>query len=241
MAPKSKPPAKAKAAPKEKALPAKQLAPEVSKRPPVVVSKSPAKAAVQASAGDAEKSDEVVEPPQSPNATAGRVKVTSPGSKGDTAMSTALALSPARGGYLSIAYTTPGDGAAPVLEGLVKMRRAGTFCDATVVAAGGAKISVHRAVLAAGSATLAERVKLAQSAQSAELNLGSVSHEAADILVRWLYGEVSAAVFRPSTSQVNEEVLKLSSELGLPLLRACSLFSRAATLCTHHADRFHDK
>lgn len=67
--------------------------------------------------------------------------------------------------------------------------------------------------MAAASTTLDERLQL-----SSELDLGKVSHEAADYLVRWIYGEVSSANYRPSTVVVNEEVLQLASEFGMPKL-----------------------
>jgi len=79
---------------------------------------------------------------------------------------------------------------------------------------------VHRVVLAAHSDDLGDR---------SELDLQSMSREAADILVFFLYGEVAdAAPFSPSNGKVLEEVLQLAFELGLaPLAELCA--SRLAT------------
>lgn len=106
-----------------------------------------------------------------------------------------------------------------IAEGLVKLRRAGRLCDATIVAASG-RITVHRAVLAAHSETLATRLQ----EPNAELDLRTFSHESADFVVRWLYGEVEHDNYVPSTSKVNEEVLQISSDFSLPLLaELCAL------------------
>eukprot|EP00927_Polykrikos_kofoidii_P029030 TRINITY_DN2516_c2_g1_i1.p1 TRINITY_DN2516_c2_g1~~TRINITY_DN2516_c2_g1_i1.p1 ORF type:complete len:369 (+),score=85.88 TRINITY_DN2516_c2_g1_i1:78-1184(+) len=130
-------------------------------------------------------------------------------------------VSVAAPGSLSVAYNLEGNGGSQLSEGLVRLRRVGLHCDASVVTGSGARINVHRLVLASSSPTLDERLK---STTDGELNLGTTSHEAADIFVRWVYGEVSAATFRPTTPQVNEEVLRLSSDLGLPRLsELCAL------------------
>jgi len=98
-------------------------------------------------------------------------------------------------------------------QGLVRLRRNSQLCDITIISGFG-RIPAHRVVLAAHSEKLAARFH----DQPAELDLQPASHEAVDIVVRWLYGEVDPANFQPSTSKINEEVLRISSELGLPRL-----------------------
>eukprot|EP00439_Symbiodinium_sp_Y106_P047447 s2623_g6.t1 len=66
----------------------------------------------------------------------------------------------------------------------------------------------------------------------AELDFHQASHEAVDYVVRFCYGEVKQDSFQPSTSKVNEEILKISSECGLPTLTelcAVRLSSEATT------------
>lgn len=108
---------------------------------------------------------------------------------------------------------------ASLREGLLRLQRQGRLCDAAVLVAG-ERIPVHRVVLAAHSDDLGDR---------SELDLQSMSREAADILVLFLYGEVAdAASFSPSSGKVLEEVLQLAFELGLaPLAELCA--SRLAT------------
>lgn len=128
---------------------------------------------------------------------------------------------------LQVRYTAPEVLTAPLAEGLVQLRRKLHRCDAAVLAGGGARIPVHAVVLASQSPVLDQKLEK----DGPEIDLGAVSHEAADHLVRWIYGE---AVDPTHWSQkANEEVLRLASELALPLLsQVCS--SRLAVDVTIH-------
>lgn len=115
---------------------------------------------------------------------------------------------------LPVRFEPQGPLAVQPSQGLLEMRRTGTMCDLKLVAesGSGAAIPVHRVVLAALSSTLLERM-LATSEPEMRLKC---SHEAADLLVRWMYGEVAdEESFNPSTVDVNEEVLRVAVELGL--------------------------
>mmetsp|Transcript_37730 Transcript_37730/g.88607 ORF Transcript_37730/g.88607 Transcript_37730/m.88607 type:complete len:264 (+) Transcript_37730:60-851(+) len=112
-------------------------------------------------------------------------------------------------------------------QGLVRLRRGSQLCDVSIVSGFG-RIPAHKAVLAAHSETLAKRLQDGQ----AELDFHQASHEAVDYVVRFCYGEVKQDSFQPSTSKVNEEILKISSECGLPTLTelcAVRLSSEATT------------
>mmetsp|Transcript_114632 Transcript_114632/g.309615 ORF Transcript_114632/g.309615 Transcript_114632/m.309615 type:complete len:759 (+) Transcript_114632:69-2345(+) len=115
---------------------------------------------------------------------------------------------------LKVDYDAPHAGApAPVIEGLVALRRAGKFCD-TAVVSGGSRIPCHRSVLAAGSEELAKKLE----EKDVEIQLPGITGEATDFLVRFLYGEVGAECFQPSTPQINSEILQLAFDFRLPLL-----------------------
>lgn len=129
-------------------------------------------------------------------------------------------------GAVAVHFTVSSDATrAPLAEGLVQLRRTGHRCDATVVVGGGGRIPVHQLVLCSQSMALDQRL---QGSSSAEVDLTHVSHEAANIAVRWMYGELAVEAYDPTTAQVNEEVLKLSTELGLP---------RLAQICASHLAR----
>jgi len=116
---------------------------------------------------------------------------------------------------LNVSLDEPqGSSAAALESGLVKLRREGRLCDVNIISGFG-RIPAHRTVLAAHSEKLAERFK---DQLITELDLQPASHEAVEIVVRWTYGEVSADNFQPTTPKVNEEVLRISFEFGLPLL-----------------------
>lgn len=56
-----------------------------------------------------------------------------------------------------------------------------------------------------------------------EVDLGAISHDAANVVVSFIYGEIGVDSYKPANAKVNEEVLRLASELGLPLLsQICS-------------------
>jgi len=131
----------------------------------------------------------------------------------------------------------PRDVSASLGAGLVRQRRIGHLCDATVVAGGG-RISVHRVVLAAHSEVITEKLTQPEGSDMYELKLEGISHESADILVRWLYGEVSMSSYAPASSKVNEEVLQLSSDLGLPdLSELCGVHLAAGVDVTNVVSR----
>jgi hypothetical protein len=143
---------------------------------------------------------------------------------------------PASGNRLAVAYE-PSEASETLAAGLVRQRRVGHLCDATVIAGGG-RISVHRVVLAAHSELFTEKLTKAEGSDMYELKLEGISHESADILVRWLYGEVSRSSYNPATSKVNEEVLQLSSELGLPdLSELCGVHLAAGVDVTNVVSR----
>ncbi|CAE8735203.1 unnamed protein product, partial [Polarella glacialis] len=124
-------------------------------------------------------------------------------------------------GRLRVLMEAPRGTAGILEEGLIRLRRNSKFCDVTIVSGFG-RIPAHRAVLASHSEKLAARLESAPA--PVELDLQLASHEAVDLVVRFVYGEVSAEKFQPSTPKVNEEVLRISSELGLPLLaELCAL------------------
>ncbi|CAK9073018.1 Kelch-like protein diablo, partial [Durusdinium trenchii] len=107
----------------------------------------------------------------------------------------------------------PNSGSQSSLEaGLVQLRRNRQLCDVTI-ASGFGKILAHKSVLAAHSEILARQLQ-----DLTELDLRQASHEAVEFVVKFCYGEVGQEDFAPSTSQVNEEILKISSDFGLPAL-----------------------
>lgn len=120
---------------------------------------------------------------------------------------------------LQVDYTITGSLHSPLAEGLVQLRRKLHRCDAAIVAGAGARIPVHAVVLASQSPVLDRKLEEG----GPEVELGNVSHDAADYLVRWMYGEIGVDAYTPATPKVNEEVLRLASELALPLLaQICS-------------------
>jgi len=118
---------------------------------------------------------------------------------------------------LQVSFSLSGAAAAPLCESLVQLRRKVLRCDAVVVAAGGSRIPVHSLVLASQSQTLLQRLQPGTDSNPSELVL-ETSHEAADHLVRYVYGEIDVDSYSPSSPKMNEEVLRLASELGLPML-----------------------
>jgi len=140
------------------------------------------------------------------------------------------------GNRLSVVYE-PSEVPEALGAGLVRQRRVGHLCDATVVAGGG-RISVHRVVLAAHSELITDRLTQEEGSDVYELKLEDISHESAEILVRWLYGEVSGDSYTPVSSKVNEEVLQLSSEFGLPgLSELCGVHLAAGLDVTNVVSR----
>lgn len=129
-------------------------------------------------------------------------------------------------GQLKVRYSAKGTTASSLMEGLVEFRRAGQLCDVVLVAAGGARFPVHRLVLSAQSMVLEQKLR----AGAAELEVTG-GHEAVDLLAKWLYCEVDAATYKPSSSKVNEEMLRISSDLGLP---------RLSEICALHLARHAD-
>lgn len=130
----------------------------------------------------------------------------------------------------NIEYDLPErSGLSSLEDGLVRLRRSNQFCDVVVVSSSG-RIPAHRIVLGAHSDKLASVLHAGQ----AELDLQPASQEAVELVVRWLYGEVSPTNFKPSTPKVNEEVLRITSELGLPLLaELCAMRLAEATNSTN--------
>jgi len=138
----------------------------------------------------------------------------SPGSAASRGSTNEGILSKRRTNSLNVHLDPPRSNSLAALElGLVLLRRNSKLCDVTIISGSG-RIPAHRVVLAAHSEKLTVRFQ----DQASELDLQPASHEAVDLVVRWLYGEVDLANFTPTTSKVNEEVLRISSELGLPRL-----------------------
>eukprot|EP00929_Paragymnodinium_shiwhaense_P086382 TRINITY_DN46914_c0_g1_i1.p1 TRINITY_DN46914_c0_g1~~TRINITY_DN46914_c0_g1_i1.p1 ORF type:complete len:340 (-),score=106.84 TRINITY_DN46914_c0_g1_i1:340-1359(-) len=145
--------------------------------------------------------------------------------------SSSTAIVPRQQNELNVSYTSENgetdlsseDQAGAALEGLVKLRRANHLCDAVIINNTGNRFMVHRCVLAAGSPKLREFLTSSSSSSTAaaapvEVNLGAALEEAIDVVIRWLYGEISPATYQPSTAKTNEDVLQLAAELGLPRL-----------------------
>lgn len=207
------PPAPKAAAGKSKAKKAKADDDEEEEEQQTVISPSPktksapsAQASTESPAAAAARAMKVVSAPSSSPGS---------GSKAATAANTAdWALSTKKPpGRLTVPYDAPLGGAAESLgQGLVRLRRSGNLCDLTVLAGPG-RLAVHRTVLAAHSETMMSRLQ----EDVKELDF-RCSHEAADLVVRWLYGEVDAVTYLPSTAKVNEEVLQVSAEFGLTQL-----------------------
>jgi len=147
-------------------------------------------------------------------------------SKTSPSEAAALANSPppppkrsATSSLLQVDYIVAGGLHAPLAEGLVQLRRKLHRCDAAILAAGGARIPVHAVVLASQSPVLDRKLEEG----GPEVDLGAVSHDAAHYIVRWIYGEIGVDTYSPANPKVNEEVLRLASELGLPMLaQICS-------------------
>jgi len=208
-------PVKAKAAPAPP-VPAKKVE-EKKKVPPKKVAKEDDEVEERGSpdrrrvTGRRDESDK-----ESPAVAAARaMQVTpSPGKSSPSVASPQVLAKRPVPGRLNVQFhaANEGNGREALYEGLVRLRRNSQLCDVTIISGFG-RIPAHRTVLAAHSEKLAVRLE----AQS-ELDLQPASHEAVDLVVRWLYGEVGASNFQPTTSQVNKEVLKISSELGLPTL-----------------------
>lgn len=213
----------------------KAAPPPSKKAPPPPVTKAAPKGRPKKKADDdeEEEADQVVVSPspksktapaaqaseESPASAAARAMkvvpgpIPSPGSggKGSSSASAEWALTAKPiPGRLSVPYPAHAGAAADMLgQGLVRLRRAGNLCDLVVVAGAG-RLPVHRTVLAAHSETMMSRLQ----EDVKELDF-RCSHEAADLVVRWIYGEVDSASYLPSTAKVNEEVLQVSSEFGL--------------------------
>jgi len=146
------------------------------------------------------------------------------------------ALVPRPQDELSVVYTSEHGGedtasgedpAAAALQALVQLRRQSHLCDAVIVNQSGCRFIVHRALLAAGSPKLREYLTSRPSGESSsapiEVNFGAASEEAVAVVVNWMYGQVTPALYRPTTDKTNEDVLQLASELGLPrLAEACA-------------------
>jgi len=170
-----------------------------------------------------EEEEEASEEEEAPAAVVLSPKRISTKSSPQTASSASavVAFSPKRGvpEFMQVEYAVGGTLHAPLAEGLVQLRRKLHRCDAAILAGGGARIPVHAVVLASQSQVLDRKLEEG----GPEIDLGSVSHDAAHILVQWIYGEISVETYAPSNARVNEEVLRLASELGLPLLaQICS-------------------
>mmetsp|Transcript_28858 Transcript_28858/g.54096 ORF Transcript_28858/g.54096 Transcript_28858/m.54096 type:complete len:267 (+) Transcript_28858:52-852(+) len=199
---------------------AKKAAPKKSQ-----AKRAPDKDADTSPARKASKSEEVA----SPSPSRARTPVSSAATP-SPARALVAKPSPAR---LRVQFRPQGSGKSgpSVLEqGLVRLRRSSQLCDVSIVSGFG-KIPAHRAVLGAHSEVLAQRLQDMQPPQ-AELDFQQASHEAVDYVVRFCYGEVTQESFQPSTSKVNEEILKIASECGLPPLAelcAARLAAEAST------------
>jgi hypothetical protein len=115
---------------------------------------------------------------------------------------------------------------AELLNGLVELRRKGIGCDCSIVASSGGRFQVHQLVLSAHSPVLREK-----ASKNGPL-ICSADHEVCDVLVRWLYGEVSTKTYRPSSRQANSELLRIAHEFQLPkLAELCGLvIAKSATV-----------
>jgi len=166
---------------------------------------------------DEKQEDEVVAP--SPKRSPKRLVTKSSPSKAVANSPLAQPKPRAASSSLQVDYAVAGKLHAPLAEGLVQLRRKLHRCDAAILAGGGARIPVHAVVLASQSPVLDRKLEEG----GPEVDLGTVSHDAAHYLVRWIYGEISVETYTPANPKVNEEVLRLASELGLPLLaQICS-------------------
>mmetsp|Transcript_19605 Transcript_19605/g.45623 ORF Transcript_19605/g.45623 Transcript_19605/m.45623 type:complete len:304 (+) Transcript_19605:93-1004(+) len=114
------------------------------------------------------------------------------------------------------------------VQALSNLQRQGTLCDAALVGGSGKKVPVHSIVLAAHSPVMLRRLR--DGVQ--EFQLGSASDEALDILMQWCYGNLNAVSYKPSTPEVNAEVLQLSSELSLPQLAEVCAYHLASGITT---------
>ena len=176
-----------------------------------------AKKAVQKSKAAAKRPEEVESSPRRVS-TRNVVKMQeSPQVDGSTTASPspnrpAVEASPARLRVDFQATSVGGSGQNSLEQGLVRLRSNNQLCDMNVITNSG-KIAVHRAVLAAQSEMLTQKLQ-----EGGDLDLHEASHEAVELVVKFCYGEVKEDGFAPSTSEVNEEILKISSNLALPSL-----------------------
>jgi len=205
-------------APKVVAVMKKPAGKAWAKEPAVKVEEEPEDEEDEEEEEEEEEEDEVEEEEEEEAAALPSPKRIVTKSSPQRASSAAVAESPVKkrnstSSNLHVDYTIGGKQFAP-FEGLVQLRRKLHRCDAAILAGGGARIPVHAVVLAAQSPVLDK--KLVE--EGPEVDLGSVSHEAAHYLVRWIYGEISVDTYTPANAKVNEEVLRLASELGMPLL-----------------------
>mmetsp|Transcript_51572 Transcript_51572/g.95429 ORF Transcript_51572/g.95429 Transcript_51572/m.95429 type:complete len:298 (-) Transcript_51572:124-1017(-) len=115
---------------------------------------------------------------------------------------------------LSVEWTAEGTSQVTALSALARLQEQGLLCDAALVGSSGNSVPVHSVVLAAQSPALLRRLRDGDK----ELALGSVSDEAVQIVRQWCYGQLNASEYKPSSLDVNVEVLQLSSELSLPQL-----------------------
>merc|ERR1719240_248989 len=111
----------------------------------------------------------------------------------------------------------------PLTDGLRHLYEKRILCDAELVCAGG-KMPCHKAVLAAKSPQFAEVfAKDEPSAQRTEVRLYDSSEESCRLLLAYMYDMDNQ--YKPSSAQVNLEVLQLADTFGLPHLReTCAAF-----------------
>mmetsp|Transcript_3458 Transcript_3458/g.8616 ORF Transcript_3458/g.8616 Transcript_3458/m.8616 type:complete len:313 (+) Transcript_3458:60-998(+) len=115
---------------------------------------------------------------------------------------------------LSVQWTSEGSAQVTALSSLGRLQEQDILCDAALIGGSGKRVPVHSVVLAAQSPALLRRLRDGDR----ELALGAVSDEAVQIVRHWCYGQLIAQDYKPSSLDVNVEVLQLSSELSLPQL-----------------------
>jgi len=122
---------------------------------------------------------------------------------------------------LVVRYSVSGDLAAPLYEGLVRLRRAGDLCDIDVCAEDGSRFRAHTIVLAAHGGAMERRVREAKAPVEGahpQLQLGSVRAGAVEWFLRWAYGEVSVTSYLPTSDGENEDLLRIAAACELPRL-----------------------
>lgn len=144
-------------------------------------------------------------------------------------------------GALSVEYTLNDSGAAGALliDGLNRLYEHGELTDTILLASGDRRIAIHRSVLGAITTSVDIRKRLQENmSDQVEINLSTASREAVELVVRWLYGKLTVAHYEPSSDVVNDEVLALSSELGLPpLTEICCACSAAHVTVSSFVNR----